>query len=123
MSNCKNESRKYLSELKSQYPTKNAVAAEIVRLNGILNLPKGTELFLSDIHGEYEAFSHVLRNASGVIRGLVDELFVGELDEEERAELACLIYYPTEKLEQIAKRQKAMCEALKQRFMPLEPLQ
>lgn len=108
MSNYKNESSKYLSELKSQYPTKNEVTAEIVRLNGILNLPKGTELFLSDIHGEYEAFSHVLRNASGVIRGLVDELFVGELDGEERAELACLIYYPTEKLEQIAKRQKAM---------------
>jgi RNA polymerase sigma factor (sigma-70 family) len=75
MSNYKNESRKYLSELKNQYPTKNAVAAEIIRLNGILNLPKGTELFLSDLHGEYEAFIHLLNNGSGIIKSKIEDIY------------------------------------------------
>ena len=105
---CNFEGRKYFLELKRQYPTKNAAAAEIIRLNGILNLPKGTEHFLSDIHGEYEAFSHIRRNASGVIRDKVDFLFEGEFNESERAELSCLIYYPEEKLEEARKREKSI---------------
>ena len=98
MSNFDNFDKKYLLELAKQYPTKNAAAAEIIRLNGLLNLPKGTEHFLSDIHGEYEAFSHIRRNASGVIRSKVRQLFAAELNEKEQAELASLIYYPSEKL-------------------------
>ena len=100
------ESKKYLKELKKQYPTKNAIAAEIIRLNGILNLPKGTEHFLSDLHGEYEAFSHIRRNASGVIRGKVDLLFKDQLEDSEREELSSLIYYPDEKLSEAKKREK-----------------
>ena len=90
--------RKYLLELAKQYPSRKAVAAEIIRLNGLLNLPKGTEHFLSDIHGEWEAFSHIRRNASGVIRNKVDLLFKEEMSEKSRAELASLIYYPDEKI-------------------------
>ena len=90
--------RKYLLELAKQYPSRKAVAAEIIRLNGLLNLPKGTEHFLSDIHGEWEAFSHIRRNASGVIRNKVDMLFGNEMSDKGRAELASLIYYPDEKI-------------------------
>ena len=71
MTNFDTSERKYLTELAKQYPNRKAVAAEIIRLNGLLNLPKGTEHFLSDIHGEWEAFSHIRRNASGVIRNKV----------------------------------------------------
>lgn len=90
--------RKYLLELSKKYPSRSAVAAEIIRLNAILNLPKGTEHFLSDIHGEWEAFSHIRRNASGVIKNKVRFLFEKELSDEEMAELSSLIYYPEEKL-------------------------
>lgn len=90
--------RKYLLELAKQYPSRKAVAAEIIRLNGLLNLPKGTEHFLSDIHGEWEAFSHIRRNASGVVRNKVEHLFKGSLSDEEMAELSSLIYYPGEKI-------------------------
>lgn len=98
MKNTDRSDRKYLLELAKQYPSRKAVAAEIIRLNGLLNLPKGTEHFLSDIHGEWEAFSHIRRNASGVVRNKVEQLFADELNESERAELSSLIYYPTEKL-------------------------
>ena len=104
MSNTETNDRKYLLELAKQYPSRKAVAAEIIRLNGILNLPKGTEHFLSDIHGEWEAFSHIRRNASGVIRNKVKQLFEGELDEKERAELSSLIYYPDEKIDEAKTR-------------------
>lgn len=95
--NTKSE-RKYLLELSKQYPTRDAAAAEIIRLNAILNLPKGTEHFMSDLHGEWEAFSHIRRNASGVIRNKVKALLGGEIDEVEQSRLASLIYYPDEKL-------------------------
>lgn len=91
--------RKYLLELGKQYPSRNAAAAEIIRLNGLLNLPKGTEHFLSDLHGEWEAFSHIRRNASGVIRNKVRQVFEGEISEGDMAELSSLIYYPSEKLD------------------------
>ena len=105
MSNIDRNDRKYLMELAKQYPSRGAVAAEIIRLNGLLNLPKGTEHFLSDIHGEWEAFSHIRRNASGVIRNKVLKLFEGELDEGERALLSSLIYYPEEKLDEARVRE------------------
>ena len=93
-----NFEKKYLQELARQYPTRADVTAEIIRLNAILNLPKGTEHFLSDLHGEWEAFSHIRRNASGVIKNKVKSLFKDEMDEGEIAEFSTLIYYPEEKL-------------------------
>lgn len=93
--------RKYLLELSRRYHTRSAVESEIIKLSAILNLPKGTEHFLSDIHGEHEAFLHIRRNASGAIRRKVDILFENEMDENQRAELATLIYYPEEKLAEI----------------------
>ena len=93
--------RKYLLELSKRYPTRSAVESEIIKLSAILNLPKGTEHFLSDIHGEHEAFLHIRRNASGAIRRKVDILFGSSMTEEERAELSTLIYYPEEKLTEL----------------------
>ncbi len=95
---------KYLYELSRLYPTRSAAAAEIINLGAILNLPKGTEHFLSDLHGEHEAFSHIRRNASGVIRKKVDLLFSDRMSVQERAELSTLIYYPEEKLDELAER-------------------
>ncbi len=85
--------------LKKQFPTIAAVSTEIINLMAILELPKGTEHFMSDLHGESEAFDHILHNASGVIRGKIDRLYSDDLSEEERGELATLIYYPRIKLE------------------------
>ncbi|MBR0131305.1 MAG: fructose-1,6-bisphosphatase [Firmicutes bacterium] len=89
---------KYLRLLAKDFPTAQAAQAEIINLNSILNLPKGTEHFFSDIHGESEAFEHILRNASGTIKLRIDELFP-ELTAPERRSLATLVYYPEEKLE------------------------
>lgn len=97
---------KYLIELAKSYPNRSAALSEIINLNAILNLPKGTEHFMSDLHGEHEAFSHIRRNASGVIRRKVDTLFVNTLTEPERAELSTLIYYPEEKLDRIGANAK-----------------
>ena len=87
---------RYLLELAKSYPNRQSVMSEVVNLSAILNLPKGTEHFMSDIHGEYAAFSHIRRNASGVIRKKVDLLFSKSITATERAELATLIYYPEE---------------------------
>ena len=95
---CTPERIKYLSLLAEQYPTLQALCTEIINLNAILNLPKGTEHFMSDIHGEYEAFCHILNNCSGVIREKV-RLWLGDrLSQQEASELCTLIYYPQEKL-------------------------
>ncbi len=90
---------KYMNELAKSYPDRSSALSEIINLNAILNLPKGTEHFMSDLHGEHEAFSHIRRNASGVIRRKVDVLFKKTLTPNERAELSTLIYYPEEKLD------------------------
>lgn len=95
------QTRKYLEALSCIYPNRRAVSGEIINLNAILNLPKGTEHFLSDIHGEHEAFLHIRRNASGVIRKKVDLLFGKTLTKNERAELSTLIYYPEQKLDEL----------------------
>ncbi len=98
------DNEKYLLELAKSYPSRSSVLSEIINLNAILNLPKGTEHFMSDIHGEYEAFLHIRRNASGVIRKKVDALFSKSITAKERGELATLIYYPEEKLDEIKER-------------------
>lgn len=90
-----------LEILSKLFPTIEAVTTEIVNLSAILNLPKGTEHFASDIHGEYEAFSHVLRNGSGSIRAKIEEVFGDELTDAEKREFATLIYYPHEKMDLI----------------------
>lgn len=90
---------RYLQLLARSFPTIAEASTEIINLEAILNLPKGTEHFLTDIHGEYEAFQHVLKNASGTIKRKVSELFGNTLRESEKKELCTLIYYPEEKLE------------------------
>lgn len=85
---------KYYELLKKQYPTKNDIVSEIINLKAILNLPKGTEHFVSDIHGEYRAFQHILRNGSGNIKAKIHDLFKGELSDVAQGELATLVYYP-----------------------------
>ncbi len=94
---------KYLKLLAEEYGTVSAASAEIINLTAIQNLPKGTEHFLSDIHGEYESFNHILRNASGTIKLKIDETFT-DMTPEERRSLATLIYYPEEKLEIIKEK-------------------
>lgn len=89
---------KYLELLAEKYPTEQAVCREIINLKAILSLPKGTEHFMSDLHGEYEAFCHILNNCSGVIREKVDLLFGDTLSDLDREEICTLIYYPVEKL-------------------------
>lgn len=89
---------RYLTLLAKQYPNIESASSEIINLTASLHLPKGTEHFISDIHGEYEAFSHVLRSGSGSIKRKIDELFGNELTEEERNDLAALIYYPKQKM-------------------------
>ena len=90
---------RYLQLLSNTFPTIADASTEIINLQAILNLPKGTEHFLADIHGEYEAFQHVLKNASGNIKRKVNELFGNTLREQETRELCSLIYYPEQKLE------------------------
>lgn len=90
---------RYLKLLSNQYPTIADACTEVINLQAILNLPKGTEHFLSDIHGEYEPFIHVLKNASGVIKRKIDEIFGNTLSQRGRKSLATLIYYPEQKLE------------------------
>ncbi len=92
------ERLKYLTLLSEQFPTFQALCTEIINLSAILNLPKGTEHFMSDIHGEYEAFCHILNNCSGVIREKVNLWLGDQLNQQEAAELCTLIYYPQEKL-------------------------
>lgn len=93
----------YLKLLSKSYPSISAAATEIINLQAILNLPKGTEHFLSDLHGEHEAFLHILKNASGVIKTKINEIFSTTMTEAERRLLATLIYYPEDKLEIIKK--------------------
>ena len=89
----------YLELLSQSFPTIADASTEIINLSAILNLPKGTEHFLADIHGEYQAFQHVLKNASGNIKRKVNELFGNTLREQDKRELCTLIYYPEQKLE------------------------
>ena len=101
---------KYLMLLSKNFPTIASASTEIINLKAILHLPKGTEHFLADIHGEAEAFQHVLKNASGTIRTKVDEIFGQTLRDSQKKELCTLIYYPYEKLRLIKKTETDMSE-------------
>ena len=95
------EQRKYLSLLAEKFPTRQAVCTEIINLAAIMNLPKGTEHFMSDIHGEYDAFLHIMNNCSGVIREKIEMIFADVLNDTEKRALRTLIYYPKEVLQRL----------------------
>ena len=99
---------RYLERLSELYPTIARASTEIINLQSILNLPKGTEHFITDIHGEYEAFSHVLKNGSGAVRRKIDEVFGNTLTNKDKQTLATLIYYPEEKMARIKKSEDNM---------------
>lgn len=100
---------RYLELLAKEYPNQAATFTEIINLQAIVNLPKGTEHFMSDLHGEYEAFYHILNNCSGVIREKVEMIFANSMTEKERDDLLTLIYYPKEKLDML-KRQHGITD-------------
>lgn len=104
----KKEELKYLQRLAELYPTIGKASTEIINLQSILNLPKGTEHFLSDLHGEFDAFSHVLRNGSGAVRKKIDDVFGHTLSNHDKRSLATLIYYPREKMELVKKEEEDM---------------
>ena len=97
---------KYLELLSQSFPTQQATFTEIINLQAIVNLPKGTEHFMSDLHGEYEAFYHILNNCSGVIREKVETIFANSMTTEEQDDLLTLIYYPKEKLDLLNRKHK-----------------
>lgn len=99
---------RYLERLSELYPTIAKASTEIINLQSILNLPKGTEHFITDIHGEYEAFSHVLKNGSGAVRRKIDGVFGNTLTNRDKQTLATLIYYPEEKMARIKKTEDNM---------------
>ena len=99
---------RYLERLSDLYPTIAAASTEIINLQAILNLPKGTEHFLTDIHGEYEAFSHVLKNGSGAVRKKIDEVFGNTMSARDKKRLATLIYYPKAKMDIIKETETNM---------------
>ena len=104
----KKEELRYLQRLAELYPTIGKASTEIINLQSILNLPKGTEHFMSDIHGEYEAFAHVLRNGSGAVRKKIDDVFGHTLSNNDKRALATLIYYPKEKMRLVKKTEEDM---------------
>ncbi len=99
---------KYLKSLANQYPDIASASTEIINLQAILNLPKGTEHFLTDIHGEYEQFNHVLKNGSGAVRRQIDEQFGNALSNKDKKSLATLIYYPQEKLDIVLQEEESI---------------
>ncbi len=101
-----NTDLRYLKSLSNQYPTVAAAATEIVNLQAILSLPKGTEHFITDIHGEYDQFQHVMRNGSGAIKRKIEDEFGNAISAAEKKAIATLIYYPEQKLEQVLKKEE-----------------
>jgi len=101
---------KYLKLLSKQYPTIADASTEIINLEAILNLPKGTEHFLADIHGEYQPFVHVLKNGSGTIKRKIEDLFGNTLMDCEKKSLATLVYYPEQKLEIVLNKEKNLLD-------------
>ena len=99
------EKVKYLKLLSRDFPNRDSASTRIINLQAILNLPKGTEHFLSDVHGEDESFFHVLKNGSGVIKTKIEQTFKGELTSSGMRELATLVYYPKETLERYQKNE------------------
>ena len=101
-----NQELKYLELLSEKFPTIQDVCTEIINLKAIQNLPKSTEHFLSDLHGEYESFLHILKNASGVIKTKIDEIFEYTMTNSQRKEFATLVYYPEEKIKLLKEENK-----------------
>ena len=99
---------KYLERLSDLYPTIAAASTEIINLQAILNLPKGTEHFLTDIHGEHEAFFHVLKNGSGSVRRKIEDVFGNTMSAGDKRSLATLIYYPKEKMDLVRQTEANM---------------
>ena len=99
------EENRYLNILKRQYPTISSAATEIINLKAIMSLPKGTEHFISDLHGEYDQFLHVLKNGSGAIRRKIDDMMGPTARSSEKKEIAALIYYPEQKLAEVQRRE------------------
>lgn len=106
----KKEELRYLKALAKEFPTVSSAATEIINLSAILSLPKGTEHFITDIHGEYEQFNHILRNGSGSIRRKLEEEFGPDIRQSDKKELAALIYYPERKLSQVQAKEKNINE-------------
>lgn len=104
----KNQELAYLELLSDQYPTRDAACTEIINLSAILNLPKGTEHFVSDIHGEHEAFDHVMKNASGVIWEYIEEVYGSRIREQEKRQLALIICYPNKIMEKAKQEEPDM---------------
>ena len=96
----------YLKLMSREYPTIKAASSEIINLTAIQGLPKGTEYFFSDLHGEHEAFIHMLKSASGVIRSHIEEIFGPDLTREEREELAALVYNADAEIKRQKKNRK-----------------
>lgn len=101
-----NADLRYLKTLSNQYPTVAAAATEIINLQAILSLPKGTEHFITDIHGEYDQFRHILKNGSGAIKRKIEDEFGNAITAGEKKSIATLIYYPEQKLEQVLKTEE-----------------
>ena len=101
---------RYLRCLAKQFPTVAETATEIINLQAILSLPKGTEHFITDIHGEYDQFQHIIKNASGAIKQKIEEEFGNTISQKEKRSLATLIYYPKRKLKQIFEEEKNMAD-------------
>ena len=99
---------RYLKSLAKQYPPVAAAATEIINLQAILSLPKGTEHFITDIHGEYDQFQHVLKNGSGAIKRKIEDEFGNAISQAEKKSIATLIYYPEQKMEQVIKTEENM---------------
>ena len=99
---------RYLERLSELYPTIAKASKEFINLQAIMKLPKGTEHFLTDIHGEYEAFAHVLKNGSGSVRRKIEEVFGNTMTGRDKQALATLIYYPKEKMNRIKKTEENM---------------
>lgn len=104
------DKKKYLKLLSKEYKNVYEVAEEIINLQAILNLPKGTEMFLSDIHGEYAPFEHILNNGGGIIKSKINDIFGNTISKKERTTLATLIYYPEEKLKLIKEEEQDINE-------------
>lgn len=104
------DKKKYLKLLSKEYKNIYEVAEEIINLQAILNLPKGTEMFLSDIHGEYAPFEHILNNGGGIIKSKINDIFGNTINKKERTTLATLIYYPEEKLKLIKEEESDIKE-------------
>ena len=104
------ERLRYLQLLAAQYPTVQAASTKVIKLRTILNLPKGTEHFMSDIHGEYDAFLHILNSCSGEIKEKIKDVFGTTMSTRERNDLATLIYYPKAKMELVMDQEENMDE-------------